>query len=246
MDIIEFLNNNGIIVGEENFPKENKKNYKRDIDNQISLIIEVQKIIMGKKVSIIPRIESSIGREIESFIVQTKKVFKMLNLLVEKINKSEFDFFILEVGNKILKRANKSIDALDEGEYLKIIVRSMNNYEVCLGRVDEGSLKKERMTISIRTIRYISYNMIEHDCYNYIKRLRKKGYKDDISYIIKDFSYKSNLNTESINYMMVLANYPIESIKVLLKLKYDRDRLNNYEWIKEIEMAQKIDGIELL
>lgn len=246
MDIIEFLNSNGIIVGEENFSKVSKKNYKCDRDNQISLIIEVQKIIMGKKMNIIPRIESSIGREIESFIVQTKKIFKMISLLGEKDNKSDFDFFILEVGNKILKRANKSIHALNEEEYLKLIIRSMNNYEICLGRVDEGSLKKDGMTISIRTIRYISYNMIEHDCYNYIKRLRKKGCKEDISYIIRDFSYKSNLNTESVNYMMLLANYPIESTKTLLKLKYDRDRFTNDEWIKEIEMAQKIDGIELL
>lgn len=246
MDIIEFLNDNGIIVGEENFPKGSRKNYKCDIDNQISLIIEVQKIIMGKKMNTIPRIESAIGKEIESFIVQTKKIFKMLNLLDENINKSDFDFFILEAGNKILKRANKSIDALNEEDYLKIIVRSMNNYEICLGRVDEGSLRKEGMTISIRTIRYISYNMIEHDCYNYIKRLRKKGCKEDISYIIKDFSYKANLNIESINYMMLLANYPIESVKILLKLKYDLDRFTNDEWIKEIEAAQKIDGIELL
>ena len=127
MDIIEFFNSNGVVVGEENFSKVNRKNYKWDIDNQISLIIEVQKIIMGKKMNIIPRIESSIGREIESFIVQTKKVFKMINLLGEKDNKSDFDFFILEEGNKILKRASKSIQALNEEEYLKIIIRSMNN-----------------------------------------------------------------------------------------------------------------------
>lgn len=246
MDIIEFLNSNGIIVGEENFLKGSRKNCKCDIDNQISLIIEVQKIIMGKKMNIIPRVESSIGREIESFIVQTKKIFKMLSLLEEKNNKSDFDYFILEEGNKMLKRANKSIHALNEEEYLKIILRSMNNYEICLGRVDEGSLKKEGMTINIRTIRYVSYNMVEHDCYNYIKRLRKKGFKEDISYIIRDFSYKSNLNAESVNYMMVLANYPIEATKTLLKLKYDRDRFTNDEWIKQIEMAQKIDGVELL
>lgn len=246
MDILEFLNSNGIIVGEENFPKGNRKKYIWDTDNQVSLIIEVQKILMGKKTNIIPRVESSIGREIETFIVQAKKISKMLNLVDEKDNKSDFDFFILETGNKILKRANKSLNALNEEEYLKIIIRSMNNYEVCLGRSDEGNLKKEGMTISIRTIRYISYNMIEHDCYNYIKRLRKRGYKEDVSYIIRDFAYKSKLDNESVNYMMVLANYPIESIKALLKLKYDRDRFTNDEWIREIEIAQKIDGIELL
>ena len=70
MNILEFLNSNGIIVGEENFPKENRKNNILDVDNQISLIIEVHKILEGKKNNIIPRIESSIGKDLESFIVQ--------------------------------------------------------------------------------------------------------------------------------------------------------------------------------
>ena len=56
------------------------KNKKKEwnVKNQISLIIEVQKILKGKKSYIIPRIESSIGHEIESFIVQTKKISKMI------------------------------------------------------------------------------------------------------------------------------------------------------------------------
>ncbi|MDU2490220.1 MAG: hypothetical protein E7D27_06480 [Clostridium celatum] len=246
MDILEFLNSNGIIVGEENFPKGIRKNYTWDIDNQISLIIEVQKILKGRKINIIPRVESSIGKEIESFIVQTKKTLKMIRTFEEKYKKSDFDLSIIDEGNKILNRANKSLNTLDEDQYLKIIVRSMSNYDICLGRVDEGSLKKEGLTICVRTTRYISYNMIEHDCYNYIKRLKKRGYKGDIIKLINDFAYKSDLNRDSINYMTVLSNYPLESIKILLKLKEDRERFSDEEWIKEIDIAKKIDGIELL
>ena len=246
MDILEFLNSNGIIVGEENFPKNGRKKYIWDTVNQISLIIEVQKILKGKKINIIPRVESSIGKEIESFIVQTKKTSKMIRSFEEKYNKSDFDLFIIDEGNKIISRANKSLNALDEDKYLKIIVRSMNNYDICLGRVDEGNLKKEGLTICIRTTRYISYNMIEHDCYNYIKRLRKRGYNGDIIKLINDFAYKSGLNRDGIDYLTVLSNYPLESIKTLLKLKEDRDRFSDEEWIKEIDIARKIDGIELL
>lgn len=246
MDILEFLNSNGIIVGEENFPKGSRKKYTWDTDNQISLIIEVQKILKGKKTNVIPRIESSIGKEIESFIVQAKRALKMIRSFEEKYNKSDFDLFIIDEGNKILNRANKSLNTLDEDQYLKIIIRSMNNYDICLGRVDEGNLKKEGLTIYIRTTRYISYNMIEHDCYNYIKRLKKRGYEGDIIKLINDFAYKADLNKNSIDYMTVLLNYPLESIKTLLKLKEDRERFSDEEWIKEIAIAQKIDGIELL
>ena len=246
MDIIEFLNGNGIIVGEENFPKGSKKKYMWDIDYQIALMVEIQKIMMGKKSYIIPRIESSIGHEIESFIVQTKKISKMIKLYEEKYYKDDFDYFIIEEGNKILARANRTINALDEDMYLKLILRSMNNYEICLGKVDEGNLKKDGMIICIRSTRYISYNMLEHDCYNYIKRLKKKGYSGNVMEIVNDFSQKSGLGNESIDYIRVLVNYPIEAIKILSKIKYDRSRFTNDEWVKEINMSQRIDGIELL
>ena len=156
LDIIEYLNSNGIIVGEENFPRIKNKKKEWNVKNQISLIIEVQKILKGKKSYIIPRIESSIGHEIESFIVQTKRISKMIKLYEEKYYKDDFDYFIIEEGNKILARANRTINALDEDMYLKLILRSMNNYEICLGKVDEGNLKKDGMIICIRSTRYIS------------------------------------------------------------------------------------------
>ena len=114
LDIIEYLNSNGIIVGEENFPRIKNKKKEWNVKNQISLIIEVQKILKGKKSYIIPRIESSIGHEIESFIVQTKRISKMIKLYEEKYYKDDFDYFIIEEGNKILARANRTINALDE------------------------------------------------------------------------------------------------------------------------------------
>lgn len=88
--------------------------------------------------------------------------------------------------------------------------------------------------------------MIEQDCYNYIKRLKKRGYKEDINKLINDFVYKSNLNRDSIDYIRILSNYPIESIKVLLKLKEDRERFSDEGWVNQIHVAQNIDGIELL
>ena len=170
----------------------------------------------------------------------------MIKLYEEKYYKDDFDYFIIEEGNKILARANRTINALDEDMYLKLILRSMNNYEICLGKVDEGNLKKDGMIICIRSTRYISYNMLEHDCYNYIKRLKKKGYSGNVMEIVNDFFTKiRNQEMKVQNYIRVLVNYPIEAIKILSKIKYDRSRFTNDEWVKEINMSQRIDGIEL-
>ena len=43
-----------------------------------------------------------------------------------------------------------------------------------------------------------------------------------------------------------LANYPIESMKLLLKLKYDKSKFTEEQWIEQINLSKKIDGKELL
>ena len=76
----------------------------------------------------------------------------------------------------------------------------MKRYEICLGRVDESSLKRDKNEIIyIRSNKYIVYDLLESDCYNYIKKIkrRKKGY--GINNIIDEFVNKSALDQGSIN-----------------------------------------------
>lgn len=245
MEILDYLESKNIIVEDKNFHKSNYSITNYNISKQIELIIEVEKILMGKKDTILPRIDSSIGKEVESMKVQVRKSLKNMSLLEQKENKNSFDYYILEEGNKIINRAKKSIEALNKDEYLSLIMRSMNKYEICLGRVDEGNLKIENGVINIRTIKYLSYNMIEQDCYCYLKRLKKRGYQYSIESTINDFISKSDLGKASENYIKVLANYPLESMKLLMKLKYEKEKLTEEEWIKEINISRNIDGKEL-
>ena len=78
MDILEFLNDNRVIVGESTFPKEKAKKNIINTNEQISLVVEIQKILIGRKTTMLPRIESSIGKDIANFIVQIKKIEKMI------------------------------------------------------------------------------------------------------------------------------------------------------------------------
>ena len=58
MDILEFLNDNRVIVGESTFPKEKAKKNIINTNEQISLVVEIQKILIGRKTTMLPRIES--------------------------------------------------------------------------------------------------------------------------------------------------------------------------------------------
>lgn len=244
MDIITYLNNNNIIV-DENIARKSDRNI-IDISKQIDLIVMIQSRLMNNGVTIIPRINSTIGKDIESFRVQNKKVEKILNMIRVNDNKTSLDWYILEEGNVALDRAKKSFNAIDNEIYFEIIRRSMSNYEMCLGRVDEGNLKlEENEVLKIRTTKYISYNLIEHDLFKYIKRLNRRGFNIQTEKVIDEFIYKSSLSEKSKNYLISLCNYPYETMKLIYKYRYYED--NDYDdWMKDIKMAIEIDGDEII
>lgn len=244
MDIVTYLNNNNIII-DENFFGKNDRN-SMDISNQLDLIIMAHNRIINNKITIIPRINSTIGKDVESFKLQVKKVEKLLKRLNLNNNKSDLEYYLLEKGDLAIKRAKKSIDNIDNDNYLSIIRRSMKNYEICLGRVDEGNLKLiENDIIKIRTAKYISYNLIEHDLFNYIKRIKRRNFNIQLEEVIDDFIYKSSLSNKSKNYLTVLCNYPFETMKLIYKYRY-YDNNDNDDWIKKIRDAIEIDGDEII
>ena len=102
MDIITYLNNNKVII-DENITRKSDKN-SIDISSQLDLIVMIQSRLMNNKITIIPRINSTIGKDVENFRVQIKKVDKLLNTINLKNNKNEFDFYLLEKGNISLNR----------------------------------------------------------------------------------------------------------------------------------------------
>ncbi len=244
MDIITYLSNNNIIVDEDLTRKNDRSSI--DISNQIDLIVMIQNRLMNNGITIIPRINSTIGKDVENFRVQIKKVEKGLKSINSNNKKSDLDFYILEKANIVLNRAKKSIGTMDNEIYFELIRRSMNNYEMCLGRVDEGNLKiEENDVLKIRTVKYISYNLIEHDLFNYIKRVKRKKFNIQVEEVIDEFVYKSSLSEKSKNYLTALCNYPFETMKLIYKYRYYDD--NDYdEWTKKIKAAIEIDGDEII
>ena len=74
MKIEDYLNSKKIIVNENGFVKKQyAKNY-NDIDRQIQIIVNCQQLIIGEKSTIIPRVNSFIGKEFEGYKVDLKKV----------------------------------------------------------------------------------------------------------------------------------------------------------------------------
>lgn len=191
MDIYEYLSSRSIIISDEKF----KDNAEVSVSDQIQLISDAHKRLLDGKEAIIPRIQSVIGREFEGYKVDIKKNKNYINKIINNKSTNYIEDYLIDEGSRIIKKAQETLSLLDLEIYFSIIKRSMKRYEICLGRVDESSLKRDKNEIIyIRSNKYIVYDLLESDCYNYIKKIkrRKKGY--GINNIIDEFVNKSALD----------------------------------------------------
>ena len=243
MDIYEYLSSRSIIISDEKF----KDNAEVSVSNQIQLISDAHKRLLDGKEAIIPRIQSVIGREFEGYKVDIKKNKNYINKIINNKSTNYIEDYLIDEGSRIIKKAQETLSLLDLEIYFSIIKRSMKRYEICLGRVDESSLKRDKNEIIyIRSNKYIVYDLLESDCYNYIKKIkrRKKGY--GINNIIDEFVNKSALDQGSIKYLRILSIYPNESMKILNKCRNGRIDITNEDVVSKFRNAKECDGIKLL
>lgn len=243
MDIYEYLSSRSIIISDEKF----KDNTEVSVSEQIQLISDAHKRLLDGKEAIIPRIQSVIGREFEGYKVDIKKNKNYINKIINNKGTNYIEDYLIDEGSRIIKKAQETLSLLDLEIYFSIIKRSMKRYEICLGRVDESSLKRDKNEIIyISSNKYIVYDLLESDCYNYIKKIkrRKKGY--DINNIINEFVNKSALDQESIKYLRILSIYPNESMKILNRCRNGRIDITKEEVVSKLRNAKECDGIKLL
>ena len=243
MDIYEYLSSRSIIISDEKF----KDNAEVSVSDQIQLISDAHKRLLDGKEAIIPRIQSVIGREFEGYKVDIKKNKNYINKIINNKSTNYIEDYLIDEGSRIIKKAQETLSLLDLEIYFSIIKRSMKRYEICLGRVDESSLKRDKNEIIyIRSNKYIVYDLLESDCYNYIKKIKRRKKRYGINNIIDEFVNKSALDQGSIKYLRILSIYPNESMKILNKCRNGRIDITNEDVVSKFRNAKECDGIKLL
>ena len=113
---------NDIVVAEEYF-RGYRGTTEEDISCQFIVIQSVHSVLAGYYCSGLTRVNSSIGKRVESIKVMQKRLNKDIALR-EKIKDTNcMDLFILENGEKLLKGANYNLVEEDIYNYLKRIKR---------------------------------------------------------------------------------------------------------------------------
>lgn len=218
-----------------------------EIFKQIDNIILFQKTFGKYKENLFPRIKCSIGKEIDNFNGQVILIKKYLKNINNKDALKELDRYILENGNNLIEKVNNAIINIENNDYKNLIKRSMNNYEVCLGKADEGNLSvSEDGKIKIGTIKYLTYNLKENDIYFYIKKLKRRNISINFEVVIDYYILKENLGKNSKEYLKALALIPNEELRILERIILGKIRVPEEEVLKEINRARKMDRKDLI
>ncbi|VYU19264.1 hypothetical protein [Clostridium tertium] len=238
--LLSFLESKGIYVLNEEFISSlEEDNFKKQIDN----IIAFQKSLGEYKENLYPRIGSVIGKEINSFNSQLRLISSYYKKVEKREELNSVDFYFIRRAEYLISIGKRALELLYTSNYRGLIENSMKNYEVCLSRVDEKNLYvREDGKIIVKTIRYLSYNLKEHDVYSYIKKLKRKNidinFEDIINYYVETLGLENN-NRE---YLRALASYPNEEFRILERYILGKLKDSDERILSSLERARKYDS----
>ncbi|MBE6062276.1 MAG: spore coat protein [Clostridium butyricum] len=239
--ITEYLNSKGITIAGKYFSYD-KNIDRKSYENQIKLIVSAQKILAGCNFDKLQRFQSTIGKDVENYKVQLKKLRKNYDDLLDKYNKNDVEKLLLSEGNRMLQKGNDAVKYIYDHGYFTIIERSMNREEICIGRVDAGNLRVNKGKIEIGVIKGMAYDLVEQDMYRYIKKLQRKRININEKELIKIFVHLSHLSFNSIYYLRGLCTYPRDFLRTWEKYIENKKNKSIEEYMSMLKNSMQYEN----
>lgn len=151
------------------------------------------------------------------------------------------DRFLLNKGESIIKQGKDALNRIKEIDYLGLIKRSMDNNEICLGRVDEGNLRKNNI-IEIGNIKNLSYNLIEEDIYEYLKRIRRRESIINGDLYIERYTLEEKLQNSSSEYIKLLLEIPYDTLRQWYRYAQGKRIMAPEDYLVNIQQSLKYES----
>lgn len=222
-ELVSFLASNDIVIAD----KKDDGGYNRtSVDKMahIDNLVKIQKVISTYDKPYTIGLSSFIWKDIEMFKMWNRRGRKIIN-----------DYSLMELEN-IVSKAEEAINSIYKIPYLNLIHRAMDNNEICVGKVSESNIWRDEK-INILDLSKMNFNLIEHDCYKYLLKFKKKKISLDYDKIIDYFVESQHLSNDSSIYINSLLSYPYESMKIIQR-EYLRETLNREEILRKSEILK--------
>lgn len=239
---IEVLNAKGIrIVNKDKFNVD-------DLYRQLDVICEFHRRTTGFKDYLRGRIDNKIGKFVEENKVNLKRVNNYIKFLEQKNQHNKFEKTLIYNSEKYINMAERALKCVDDPSYINFIIRAMEGEEICLGRVWFNNLAMDNGKIYIRDMGSLAYNMIEMDCVEFLKRVRKRNVGLDINYweLCDYFCEKSNLNYNSRTFIFNMLSFPTEFILCVNRYRIKKKKWSIETFYKRLEGAMEHENIDIV
>jgi hypothetical protein len=243
--LFQYLNENNINI--LNFSKEKKMKYinAKDVKDQLRLINEFHKIISVYKCPAYHRLPMQTGKLVEKYKKQKKYYKNYIESLKSKGELNNFEKSIFECSDEYLFRAEKALKVISNSEYISIIKRSMDKYEICLGNTNFNNLRK-REHLEIANLQDCGFCNVEMDAINLLSKLKRKNVKLDFNNLIDFYLELEELDDNSKKFILAMLSYPSGLISLVLDYKKGKKDPNSEDDIIKLKDEIIKDGNSLL
>jgi hypothetical protein len=213
-----------------------------NILEQIDLICDFHNRVKDGEGIYLLRLQSNIGKEMEEYKVNIKRLRKMLLDIEREGIKDAFENELLSSGHQILFKAEACVKYIEESEYIELIKRSMRSNELSIGSCENTNLWKNENYICIFDTSKLCFNMVEWDCITYLSKIKRRGIHIDYGKVIESFVLKSGLDKISENYIKAMVSYPYEYMKVCARKREGKKKWSAEEYGEKLSAAKLKDG----
>jgi len=233
---LDYLGKSGITVSDEPLGVDYRALSEKNVEDQLLLISEFHKKVVGYNGYISMRLDNKTGKLIEQYKINNRKLKRDLKNIKTNSPQNQFEEYLMKTGDKYLEIAEACINDIYKWDYVDLISRSMQRVEICLGCTDFDNITKQD-NIKISTIKDCCYNMVEVDGVYLISKLKKKGLAMEWDKLILKYCDFEGLEYKSVKFMTSLVSYPYEYMKCCNRY---REKKKDWDELKYKEKLLKI------
>lgn len=232
---IEYVKKRGVIIREP-FLKEEipKKICKEHISSQINAINKFHISAMGYNNFLGDKLQDKRGRTVEQYKMYMRKTVRYYEALLQKDDLDSFEKLFINYANEYLDRADKSIKKIYKSNYLKLLKRSMNRNEVCLGNTYFTNLKGDE-PIHITNTNQCCYDMVEMDLIFLLNKIKKKNKSLEWNDFVDEFCQVEGLGEDSKNFIDAVMDYPYEFVKCCMRYRKSDNEEVRHKYEKKLQ-----------
>ncbi|MHC1681614.1 MAG: hypothetical protein AB6733_01440 [Clostridiaceae bacterium] len=213
----------------------------KNVIKQLTVISDFNKIASNYKGFEVKNFPNKTGTHVEEIKVLLKRYKRYIEILNKKEELSIVEEFILKDKDDMLLRAESAINNITFEDYLNVLKRSVEFSEVSIGNPSFDNISRIEGSIYVVSLREISFNFMEMDAFELLKKIKRRGINISYENVIEEFCDYNGLSYFSEKLIRSLLSFPNDYFKWCNNYRMNKKKFTEEEYLKKIIRAKTKD-----